>query len=293
MNKKKKITIFSIIYIASIVLYFLCFGIIVGSKGYSGKNVVAPLGWAFLGSCCLTLVLIGGLVGYTEKKRTVFTLFFCIANTVLLLFMPLINTGAFLLGELVVNSIVLIWLIYLSMYYKAHFPKGEKGKWQIPMLIAIAIPWLIMLFVSQSGSMFEETLFFIYIAVLTGVITIVFVLLYLTVLGKEFSVLAKTVSKKLVIILFTLCCSFLYSGLVVLTVNEGIPSERQMFTSQIVDKHVGGRYGTSSYFSVIHNGKRISIGVPPYVYNDKEIGNSVSFYIYEGFLSIPYVVYAK
>jgi len=84
---------------------------------------------------------------------------------------------------------------------------------------------------------------------------------------------------------------FIYSYVTVSTINNDFSSERHTFQVEIVDKkfHTSPRGLDHHSLYVILSDKKICINVPKTTYRNKEIGQMLTIYYYEGFLSVPYI----
>ncbi len=119
---------------------------------------------------------------------------------------------------------------------------------------------------------------------------LIFAVVVTTVLRVEFLTNAHSVIQKICVIFLALVASLFFSYGLIDAVNSCLSSERKVIEYELQEKRVtsGYRQITQYYFELKSDTEAFTISVPSVVYNEKQEGDVVKVYYYEGALKLVY-----
>ena len=241
---------------------------------------------------CITS-LIDGLLNYSDKTRRVFICVLCSFNILLFILTFFILSNFFIILIYTHNSICSIYYVCYFFRYKTINPTSKRANLNPVTVLTMAIPFLYV--ISALVTYLNQGPLIIYTTYLTGVLTVIFAILSLTIYKRTFSVLVKKGFQRVLVVILSIICIFVYSFFTVTTINGNFPYNTYTNTYEIIDKKVsGGPKSIKRYeFYIIYNNEKIGVKVSKDLYIKKVIGETVSINYNEGFLSIPFLTSAE
>ena len=287
----RKVAIFRILYFV-LAISFVLTSTILNLSDYSSFEVqlLSILRLPFFAVVLFILVLIDGLLTFSDKKRKLFICGFCIGNILIFSSMPFVIKDITTFLMLTINIVIpLIYAVY-SLRYKTKFTKGKKANLNAPTITSLCLICIHSVGYGIYNNHINEDLLFLHTAYLSVGLLFCFTILSLTVFKQAYLVFAKKTSKKILIVLCAVFFTFAGSFVVTNMVNTGFSSERHTNTFEIIDKSSYGSRGTRHYvIYIIYNGEKINVPVSTQTFINKEIGQTLIVHTYSGFLSIPYI----